>query len=391
MTLLDGYRVVELGAWVAGPGAGGMLADWGADVIKVETEAGDPMRRLFEVLGGHKQPQSPPFDLDNRGKRSVVLDLRSEKGRTALTKLIATTDVFLTNLRPDALERLGLDPDTTLRANRRLVYASVSGYGLDGPDRDRPGYDLGAFGARTGVAHLHGAAFGQPVAIRSGMGDHVTALTAVTGILAALLERERSGKGQLVEASLLRAGIYCIGWDLGIQLRFDKMAPETGRTGNANPLVNSYRGADGLWFWLLGLETDRHWPRLLAALERPDLGDDERFSTARGRRKNAEALIAELDAEFARRTRAEWFERFDAEDVWWAPVQTPAEVVADPQAVAAGAFVDVPEGAGAPAHRAVASPIAFGREGAVRAGPVPGLGEHTDEVLEELGLGLPPI
>lgn len=386
MTLLDGYRVVELGAWVAGPGAGGVLAEWGADVIKVETEAGDPMRRLFDVLGGHKQPQSPPFDLDNRGKRSVVLDLRSDSGRAALTKLLATADVFLTNLRPDALERMGLGPEATLAASPRLVYASVSGYGLEGPDRDRPGYDLGAFGARAGVAHLHGVAYDEPVAIRSGMGDHMTALTAVTGILGALLERERSGKGQLVATSLLRAGIYSIGWDLGIQLRFGKMAPQTGRSGNSNPLVNSYRAGDGRWFWLLGLEADRHWPRLVAAIARPELGEDERFSSARGRRKNAEALIAELDATFASRPRSEWFDRFDAEDVWWAPVQTPDEVVADPQAVAAGAFVDVPEGAGAPAHRAVATPVSFGRENATRVGAVPALGEHTDEILRELGL-----
>jgi crotonobetainyl-CoA:carnitine CoA-transferase CaiB-like acyl-CoA transferase len=387
MTLLDGYRVVELGAWVAGPGAGGVLAEWGADVIKVETEAGDPMRRLFDVLGGHKQPQSPPFDLDNRGKRSLVLDLRSDQGRTALAKLLATADVFLTNLRPDALERMGLAPEAALAANPRLVYASVSGYGLDGPDRDRPGYDLGAFGARTGVAHLHGVAYDEPVAVRSGMGDHVTALTAVTGILAALLERQRSGKGQLVATSLLRAGIYSIGWDLGIQLRFGKMAPQTGRTGNTNPLINSYRAGDGLWFWLLGLEAERHWPRLLAAIGRPELATDERFADARARRKNCEELIVLLDEVFATRSRQEWFDAFDAEDVWWAPVQTPAEVVADPQAIAAGAFVDVPEGAGAPAHRAVATPLSFGREGATRIGPVPGLGEHTEEILKELDLG----
>ena len=388
-SVLAGYRVVELGAWVAGPGAGGVLADWGADVIKVETEAGDPMRRLFDVLGGHKQPQSPPFDLDNRGKRSIVLDLRSDEGRTALDTLLATADVFLTNLRPDALDRLDLGAESVLRRHPRLVCASVSGYGLEGPDVGRPGYDLGAFGARTGVAHLHGVPYGEPVAIRSGLGDHVTALTAVAGILAALLERERSGTGQLVATSLLRAGIYCIGWDLGIQLRFGKMAPVTGRDANANPLVNSYRAGDGLWFWLLGLEADRHWPRLLAALQRADLGDDERFASARGRRKNAAALIEVLDSEFATRPRDEWIERFDEADMWWAPVQTPEEVVTDAQAVAAGAFVDVPAGAGAPAHRAVASPVQFGfagRSGPSRPGPVPGLGEHTAEILKELGL-----
>jgi crotonobetainyl-CoA:carnitine CoA-transferase CaiB-like acyl-CoA transferase len=382
--ILDGYRVVELGAWVAGPGAGGVMADWGADVIKIETPGGDPMRRVFAIGSGHLQPQSPPFDLDNRGKRSVVLDLRTDDGLATLRKLIATADVFLTNLRPDAVERMGLDHQSLLREFPTLVYASVTGYGLEGPDRLRPGYDVGAFNARTGLAHLQGEVYGAPANVRSALGDHVTSMSALAGIVAALLHRERTGKGQLVATSLLRCGIYSLGWDLGIQLRFDKMAPSQPRTEAANPALNNYEAGDGRWFWLLGLEAERHWPNIVKALDDPALAD-ERFADARGRRKHARECIAALDAIFATKTRAEWTTIFDAHDVWWAPIQTPAEVLADPQAIAAGAFVDVPAGAGEdlPAHRGIASPIDFSAAPlAVR--PVPTLGQHTAEVLAEL-------
>jgi hypothetical protein len=181
----------------------------------------------------------------------------------------------------------------------------------------------------------------------------------LAGILGALLEREKTGRGQLVETSLLRTGIYCLGWDLGIQARFDKLILAVPRTEELNPMVNCYRARDDHWFWLLGVEADRHFPKLCAALGRLDLLDDERFSSARGRRKNASLVVATLDAEFAAHTRAELIEKFDDADVWWAPVNTPEEVWDDPQAIAAGSFVDVAGGSGAPAHRAVASPITF--------------------------------
>lgn len=380
---LEGTCVVELGAWVAGPSAGGVLAEWGADVVKVEPPTGDPMRRLFHVLVGHGQPVSPPFDLDNRGKRSVVVDLRTGEGRDALGRLVSDADVFLTNFRPDAVERLGFGPAALLGANPRLVYASVSGYGRTGPDVTRAGYDTGVFFARAGHAAvmMHGNA--EPGGFGAGSGDHVTGMTTVAAICAALLERERTGKGQLVETSLLRTGIWCLGWDLGIQLRFGKHAPSTPRTETMNPLMNPYRAGDGRWFWLLGLESDRHWPTLLEAIDRRDLADDARFADARARRKNAPALIAVLDAVFAAAGRDHWGERFDAADVWWAPLQTLEEVVEDPQAIAAGAFVDVPAGAGSDAHRAVASPVDFGERRVVPQRGVPGLGEHTAELLSD--------
>jgi crotonobetainyl-CoA:carnitine CoA-transferase CaiB-like acyl-CoA transferase len=212
----------------------------------------------------------------------------------------------------------------------------------------------------------------------------VTALAVVAGINAALLARQTTGRGQLVDTSLLRTGIWCVGWDMGIQLRFGKMAPTLPRTETMNPTVNPYMAGDGRWFWLLGLESDRHWPGIARALGRPEWETEAPFATSRGRRKEAHHVITSMDAVLAERPRAEWFERFDAEGVWWAPVHPPADVVTDPQAIAAGAFVDVPEGAGAAAHRAVASPVDFAGVPTRPAGPVPGIGEHTAEVLAEL-------
>jgi crotonobetainyl-CoA:carnitine CoA-transferase CaiB-like acyl-CoA transferase len=383
--VLQNYRVIELGMWVAGPAAGGLLADWGADVVKVETPVGDPMRRLFQLLAGHGQPESPPFDLDNRGKRSLVLDLGQPEGIDVLRRLLADADVFLTNLRPEAVERLGLGPDALLEDFPELVYASVSGYGLAGPDTSRAGYDVGAFWARSGLAMLMAPGEAAPPGVRSGMGDHVTAITAVAGILAALLEREQTGRGQLVEVSLLRTGIYTIGWDLGIQSRFGKLGSVQPRTSELNPMCNCYRAGDAHWFWLLGVEADRMWPKLCAALERPDLLDDERFATARGRRHHAPELVSTLDEIFAASTRDELTAAFDREDVWWAPANTPAEVLTDPQAIAAGAFVDVPEGPASPGHRAVATPVIFHGDAVRPLRPAPGLGQHTDEILVSAG------
>ena len=384
--MLDHLRVVEVSVWVAGPAAGGVLADWGADVIKVEPPEGDPMRRLFGAIGV-QQTKVPPFELDNRGKRSVVLDLRSDDGIAAMWKLLETADVFLTNLRADALERLGLDPATVRERLPRIVYASVTGYGLTGPERGRPGYDIGAFWARSGAAATFVPSSEDPPTIRSGYGDHTTGLTVLAGLLGALLERERTGEGRLVEVSLLGTGIYCMGWDLSILSGFGKISSTKPRALAPAPLVNCYKAGDERWFWLLGLEGDRHWPGLVRAIDRVDLNEDERFATAVGRREHGAALVAELDETFAARTYEEWIERFDAHDVWWAPVQTLREVLADPQANAAGMFVEM-AGIDGERYRSVATPVRFepSTDHVAQPGLVPTLGQHTAEVLAELGL-----
>ena len=384
MNVLDGVRVVEMGVWVAGPSAAGVMADWGADVVKVEPPAGDPFRALFATLGYNPDLPNPPFALDNRGKRSVVIDLRRPEATPVLDRLLADADVFVTNLRPDALGRLGLEPEATCERHPRLVYATLTGYGLDGPDSERPGYDVGAFWARTGIARQLVPPDEPPPGIRGGLGDHATGITTVAGVLAALLERERTGRGRVVETSLLRTGVYCLGWDLGIQLTLGKVAPASPREESPTPLVNSYRAGDGHWFFLIGLEADRHFPGVLRAIGRPELADDPRFAKVSERRRHAADLIAELDAAFAARPMSEWRERFDAEDVWWAPAQSPAEVVADPQVRATGAVIDVEVGDGR-TFEAIASPVHFHGDPLRRTGPVPGLGEHTEEVLRLVG------
>jgi crotonobetainyl-CoA:carnitine CoA-transferase CaiB-like acyl-CoA transferase len=377
--MLQGYRVVELAIWVAGPAAGGLLSDWGADVIKVESPAGDPMRNLFGNLG-IEQSRVPPYELDNRGKRCVQLDLTTDEGRASLEELLKTADVFITNLRLDALGRLGLSPDDVRARHPKLIYSIVTGYGMVGPDRDRAGYDIGAFWARSSLAHASVPPGELPPALRSGVGDHATGMTLAAGILAALLNRERTGEGRLVHTSLLRTGIYLNGWDIGIRQYFGKLASTRPRTRNAAPLVNCYQASDGRGFWLLGLEQNRHWPTLLAAMERPDLGDDERFTNAVTRGKNCEALIVILDEIFSTRTYADWVERFDAHDVWWAPINSIADVLQDTQAIASGAFIDMPVTEGDAPYQGVASPLDFS-DYTLTAGRVHALGADNAELL----------
>ena len=389
MRPLAGVRVVELGIWVAAPAAAAMLADWGADVVKVEQPGGDPNRHTLRHVG-HDADAEPPFELDNRGKRSVVLDLREQAGQDALDRLLGWADVFLTNLRPGALERLGLDPGSLRSRYRRLIIGTLTGYGWAGPERDRAGYDVSAFWARTGIAAMLNPAGDPPPGIRPGMGDRMAAANLVAGVLAALHYRERTGDGGVVDVCLLRSGIYAAGNDLALQQYFGKRGRTRPRTEHESPLYNCYRAADGRWFWLVALEGSRHWPGLVRALDRPDLAADERFATGPARRANGKTLIALLDQEFGRHDLAEWARRFERWDVWWAPVQTLAEVVTDPQAAAIGAFIDQPGMAGAPPIRTVASPVRFWDEADPQPGPAPALGEHTSQVLGELGLNAAP-
>jgi crotonobetainyl-CoA:carnitine CoA-transferase CaiB-like acyl-CoA transferase len=387
MSLLEGVRVVEMGLWVAGPSAGGILADWGAEVVKIEMPTGDPMRNLFGAMSGSKESRCPPFELHNRGKRSIALDVNRPEGEALAHRLAATADVFLTNMRPQFLRRVGLDHERLLAAHPRLVYASLTGYGLDGPDKDAPGFDIAAFSARAGVIDRTTPAGATPPSLPGALGDNVTAVTLVSGILGALWYRERTGRGQLVSTSLLRTGIFCIGMDVSTRLGLGRLAAVPTRTRPQNPLMNSYRAADGKWLWLIGAEAERHWAPIVAALDAADLLADERYGTARDRRRNAEALVAAFDEIFARRTRAEWAERFAEHDVWWAPVNSPEDLLTDAQAQAAGAFVPVPSMTGdGTVVTSVASPVDFGAEPIGPARAPPGLGGDTETLLRALGV-----
>jgi crotonobetainyl-CoA:carnitine CoA-transferase CaiB-like acyl-CoA transferase len=384
LSSLAGLRVIELGVWVAAPSAGALLADWGADVIKVEAPVGDPMRRAFGSLGFGEDFANPAFAQDNRGKRSIVLDLRDEAARANLEQLLETADVFLTNLRPDALDGLGLEPETTVERHPRLVYCSVSGYGLRGEDRNRPAYDIGAFWARSGLSVQLSNSEGVPLNARGGIGDHISGLAALAGVLAAVLEQRQTGRGRVVEVSLLRTGSYVLGWDLSLQANLGKVAPAEPRHSNQTPLMNSYRTKDGRWLFFTGLEADRHIEGILRALGREDLLSDPRFADARAIRKNRVEVIATLDEIIATEPLEVWAERLDRAGVWWAPAQGPAEVLADPQLLANDGVVELGDEADGTRQRSINGPVSFSDARVRPSAPAPKLGEHTDAILAEL-------
>jgi crotonobetainyl-CoA:carnitine CoA-transferase CaiB-like acyl-CoA transferase len=389
MSLLQGIRVVELGLWVAGPAAAGILADWGAEVVKIEMPRGDPMRRLFGALSGSKEERCPPFDLYNRGKRSLAVDINHADGIALVQRLVATADVFVSNMRPQFLERIGLDPDTLLARHPRLVYASLTAYGLEGPDRDAPGYDMAAYSGRSGLAERATPPGASPPVLPGGMGDNVTAIAMVSGIMGALFHRERTGCGQRVSTSLLRTGIYSIGMDVATRVGLGRIAPAPSRTRPQNPLMNSYRAGDDRWFWIVGAESERHWPGIAKALGDPALLADERFATPRDRRRNAEALVQAIDRLAAAHTRDEWAAIFKAHDVWWAPINSVDDVVRDPQAIASGAFTHVPvhpDEAAPESFNGVATPVDFSATPSRPAGPPPRVGADADALLDALGI-----
>jgi crotonobetainyl-CoA:carnitine CoA-transferase CaiB-like acyl-CoA transferase len=373
---MEGLRVVEVGVWIAAPAAGGILADWGADVIKIEPPGvGDPSRTFGQMFGADL-PFSPPFEMDNRSKRSIVLDLTQPEAREIALELIDRADVFVSNVRTAALKRLGLDGETLMQRNPRLIYAAITGYGLEGPDADRAAYDIAGFWSRSGMAAV--------LTTRGGMGDHGAGMVAAGAISAALYSREKTGRGQLVSTSLLRQGLYTLSFDLAFALRLGVAPQPADRTTMPNPSINCYRDSEGRWFWLVGLEGERHWPPLARSVGHPEWITDPRFATALDRAANAAELIAQLDAIFATRTREEWGKIFDAEqEMWWAPVQTLDEVVADPQVRAAGGLVEVPDGPTTTTFPA--TPADFHGTPWEPRWMAPEPGQHTDEVLRDLG------
>jgi crotonobetainyl-CoA:carnitine CoA-transferase CaiB-like acyl-CoA transferase len=380
---MAGVRVVELGVWVAGPAAGGILSDWGADVVKIEPPLGDPARSFQRMLGGDL-PTNPVFELDNRSKRSMVVDLGTAEGRALALELIDSADVFLTNIRVSALRRIGLDPETLRARHPRLVYAIITGYGLEGAEADRPAYDIAAFWARSGVAASLTPPGGQLPFQRGGMGDHTVGMTAAAMISAALFARERTGEGDLVSTSLLRQGAYTIGFDVNVALMWGLPIRVGTRTTMGNVAINNYSAGDGRPFWIVGLEGHRHWPPLARAVGHPEWLEDERFATPAARAQNASELIALLDESFATKTLDEWAVIFDADpDFFWAPVQTVDELLGDQQFHAAGGLVEVPSEEGA--WTMLATPADFDVHPGAPRYRAPLLGEHTHELLAELG------
>ena len=298
-----GIRVVELAQWVFVPVAGALLADWGADVVRIERPEGDPYRGLMtQGIGTDSGGVNLSMALANRGKRSIALDLQREEGRKVLEQLLETADVFLTNFRPGALGRLGLDAETLTERYPALVYARGHGYGVRGPDADMPGYDASAFWSRGGLAHvLTPPELDRPIGQRGAMGDRNGAMALAFGMAAALLERTRTGRGSVVDVSLLATAMWTLSSDVlaalqGQQPRAMSMA---GASGYVNPLVGVYGTRDGRHIQLVFLEADRYWPDFCRLIGREELIADPRFADLQARREHADECVAELQAEFA--------------------------------------------------------------------------------------------
>ncbi|HVY04006.1 MAG TPA: CoA transferase [Caulobacterales bacterium] len=379
--MLEGLKVVEFATYVAGPSAATVMADWGADVIKIESASGDPTRHLFS--GNPNLTGNPVFEFENRGKRGAVLDISKPAGRAALLKILAKADVFITNLRPGSMARNKLDYDSLKGDLPGLIYCSVTGYGLEGDHIDRPAFDTAALWTRAGVA---GATIPEGVAPfqgRPGAGDAICALATCSAVLAAVIEKKATGKGRLVETSLMRAGVYMIGWDMSIQLKYGRLQRTRERHVKANPASNYFLTKDQRWVVVLP-RGNADWADVAAAIGREDLPKDERFSSVKARRENAAALLAELEAGFAQHTLGELEPRLTQMDVMWAPLQTPAQVAEDSYAHAAGCFIEVTDRAGE-TFLAPASPARFPGLDDRTHRPAPGLGADTRAILREAG------
>ncbi|MEZ0362716.1 CaiB/BaiF CoA transferase family protein [Mycobacterium sp. pUA109] len=381
----DGLRVVELAQWVFVPVAGALLADGGADVIRVERLDGDPYRGLAtQGIGTDSGGVNLSMALANRGKRSVALDLRHPDGLAVLHQLLATADVFLTSLRPGALERLGLHADALQERYPRLIYARGHGFGIRGPDADQPGYDSSAFWARGGVGHvLTPTERDYPISQRGAMGDRNGAMALAFGIASALLRRHRTERGSTVDVSLLGTAMWTLSSDMLAALNGGDVAPVRGRGPQVNPLTGSYRTRDGRHIQLMFLQGDRYWPQFCALIGRDDLAADPRFRDLAARRAHSAACVAELDAVFAAHTLPEWRQILADLDAPWAPLQSVAEVTTDPQ-VLANDYIGTVTLDDGEHYRLPNVPVQLDeRPAELRRAPEHG--EHTESVLEELG------
>ena len=381
----DGVRVVELAQWVFVPVAGALLADWGADVIRIERLEGDPYLGLAtQGIGTDRDGVNLSMALANRGKRSIALNLRHETGLSVLHELLASADVFLTSLRPGALGRLGLDADTLRDRYPSLIYARGHGFGVRGPDANRPGYDSSAFWARGGVGHiLTPPERDYPISQRGAMGDRNGAMALAFGIAAALLKRTRTGVGSVVDVSLLATAMWMLSSDLLAALNGGQAAPVAGRGPQVNPLTGNYRTKDGRHIQLMFLQADRYWPQFCRLIGRDELIEDPRFVDLGARRANSQACVAELDSVFAGRTFVEWKQLLAELDAPWAPVQSVHEVIEDPQVAANGYLGEVSIDGGQP-YRLPAVPVQFDEQ-APPLRRAPEHGEHTEALLLELG------
>ena len=387
--MLEGLKVIEMATYVAAPAAGAMLRDWGADVTKIEPLNGCPMRRFFEGMKSNVPIEGNPiFTLDNRGKKGITINTSDQKGADIVRKMINDADVFLTNVRPQSLESAKLDHKTLMKINPRLIYCSLTGYGLEGEEKNKPGFDIAAYWSRSGMAHLTQRKGEEPLPIRTASGDHITAISTVSGILAALYERGNTGVGKLVETSLVRTGIYSIGSDMALQLKFGRVPSTKNRDQQINPLFNFFKTKDDRWICLSPRAGgDYDMPKVVRAIGKEEWLNNDKFNSNQARRENASEFIKEMDKAFSNHTLSEWGNKLDAEDLVWSPVQNLKEVSMDSQAIASGAFSEVEDQDCSENYKTVSSPVRFHNSDDGPKGPAPKLGQDNFKVLNELGIG----
>lgn len=383
---LADITVIEVDNYMAAPSTGAILADMGATVIKVEPLTGDPMRGIGRPakIEGDLQGYDFGFDVDNRGKRSIAVALDTEAGAAVVQRLVEKAHVFLCNLLPRRQQRFGLDPETLMARNRALVHATLTGYGTNGPDAGRPGYDVTAFFGRSGLydAMREGDDGEVPMA-RPAQGDHTTGLALLGAILAALRVAERTGEGQVVETSLYETAIWTQATDFGVTAVDGAPVRRRARDQQLTPAANRYPCGDGKWIVLNTLGPDG-FEKLARAVGKPEWLEEPRFKDGKSRYQNMADLVSLMDEVLATKSRDEWGEIFDRAGLVWGPVLTLDEVSRDPQAEAIGMFPDLEHPARG-RYRSVRAPMRF-RDLEVRPrGPAPAIGEHTRAVLGDAG------
>lgn len=389
---MEGIKVVELTSWMAAPSAGAILADLGAEVCKIEPPRGDPLRGISRQP---KVPEGEPtidaaFNVDNRGKRSVTIAVDKPEGADLARRLIADADVFLTNLLAHRQARYGLEPASLREVNPGLVHATLTGYGLDGPDATRPGYDVTAFFGRGGITRSVTPPGGSPPRAPTAQGDHTTGLAMVASILAALRLAEQTGELQVVDVSLLGTSLWSMATDIAPSLIDRRPLRARDRRNELNPLVNRYPCADDGWI-IVNMPEGHWWPRFCDVIGESEWGADPEFDTPKKRYDRMEEIVDRIDAITVGRTAKEWGQIFDDGGLIWGPVQTIPEVVDDPQARAVGMFVEqeYPDGGGT--FETVAIPIRIEGADIGPRGAAPTLGADTDDVLAGAGLSAEEI
>ncbi|MBN1382407.1 MAG: CoA transferase [Deltaproteobacteria bacterium] len=382
---LDGIKVVELSTWFAGPTCGMWLGEHGADVVRVEPMDGDPLRGIMStgVLPAEREgTYNWLFEMANRSKRCIALDLKQQESRKIMHDMIEKADVFLANLRPMTLKRAELDYETLSKINPRLVYCNITGYGSKGPGADWPAFDETAFWTRSGIMATMGEPGTPAVPLRGAMGDNTTGMFAMGGIALALYAREKTGKGQLLECSLYGNGMWVAGVDIQGALVYKIETGRHSRYTQGNPLYNTYQGKDEKWFMLQMLQTERFWPGVCKALGKEELLN--KYPDHASLVKNNIEVIKLLDEEFAKQPRSYWAPRFDANSLIWAPAQTPVEVINDPVALENEYIIEY-EHFNYGKLKGIRCPIQL--KGTPERTPfgAPEFGQHTEEVLLELG------